>query len=69
MFVPFVFLLVLLMTRTRFSEANGDEDLLIDLEALSETVFQKPDTRASRSLKYACFVSSLSYTRKPLGIS
>ncbi len=41
MLVPFVSLLVLLMTRTRFSKANGDEGLLIDLEALSETVFQK----------------------------
>lgn len=45
MLVPFFSLLVLLMTRTRFSKANGDEGLLIDLEALSETVFQKPDTR------------------------
>lgn len=52
MFVPFVSLLVLLMTRTRFSKANGDEGLLIDLEALSETVFQKPDTRDSRSLNF-----------------
>lgn len=52
MFVPFVSLLVLLMTRTRFAKANGDEGLLIDLEALSETVFQKPDTRDSRSLNF-----------------
>jgi hypothetical protein len=33
LFVPFVSLLVLLMTRTRFSKANGNEGLLIDLEA------------------------------------